>query len=203
MKPKFSTYWIIGIILLVMIGMQFLGSGGSLKEIDSHRFFQILQKGDIEKLVIVNKEQVEVYIKTDRLSDVQYEDTKAQKTNTVLGQPVAQYYYSIISQDVFVTQLNEVMNSLPPESRPTYTTVTRRNYMGEIMLWVIPFLLIMGIWIFMLRRMGGGGAGGGNNIFSVGKSKAQIFDKDTNVKVDFSDVAGLEEAKGEIWEVVE
>jgi ATP-dependent metalloprotease FtsH len=77
--------------------------------------------------------------------------------------------------------------------------------MGEVMLWIIPFLLIVGIWVYMLRRMGGGGAGGGggSNIFSVGKSKAQIFDKETSVKVDFHDVAGLEEAKVEIREIVE
>jgi AFG3 family protein len=203
MKPKFNSYWIIGIILLVMIGIQLLGSGGSLKEIDSNRFFQILRKGDIEKLVIVNKEKVEVYIKPERLSDPAFEDVKSQKTNTVLGQSVPQYYYSIISPDVFVTELNQVMNTLPQENRPSYTTVTRRNYFGEIMLWVLPFLLILGIWIYMLRRMGGGSGAGGSNIFSVGKSKAQIFDRDTNVKVDFGDVAGLEEAKVEIREIVE
>jgi AFG3 family protein len=203
MKPKFNSYWIIGIILLVMIGIQFLSSSGGLKEIDSNRFFNILKNGDIEKLVIVNKEKVEVYIRPERLNDAIYEDIKSQKSNTVLGQAVPQYYFSIISQDVFVTQLNEVMNTLPQDKRPSYTTVTRRNYLGEIMLWVLPFLLILGIWIYMLRRMGGGAGGGGNNIFSVGKSKAQIFDKDTNVKTDFSDVAGLEEAKVEIREIVE
>jgi cell division protease FtsH len=203
MKPKFNSYWVIGIILLVMIGIQFMSSSGGLKEIDSNHFFQILQRGDIEKLVIVNKEKVEVYIRKERLEDPMYEDIRSQKSNTVLGQSLPQYYYSIISQDVFVTELNQVMNSLPQETRPSYTTVTRRNYFGEIMLWVLPFLLILGIWIYMLRRMGGGGGAGGNNIFSVGKSKAQIFDKDTNVKVDFSDVAGLEEAKVEIREIVE
>ncbi|MFO7671737.1 MAG: ATP-dependent zinc metalloprotease FtsH [Bacteroidales bacterium] len=203
MKPKFNSYWIIGVILLVMIGLQFLSAGGGLKEIDSNRFFQILQDGDIEKLVIVNKEKVEVYIRAERLSDAAYEDIRMQKSNSVLGQAVPQYYFSIISQDVFVTELNNVMNNLPQEKRPSYTTVTRRNYMGEIMLWIIPFLLILGIWIYMLRRMGGGGAGGGNSIFSVGKSKAQVFDKETSVKVDFSDVAGLEEAKVEIREIVD
>jgi len=202
-KPKFNSYWIIGIILLVMIGIQLLSSSGGLKEIDSNRFFQTLKEGDIEKLVIVNKEKVEIYIKPDRLTDPRYDDVKAQKTNTVLGQTVPQYYYSIISQDVFVRELNEVMNDLPPDNRPSYTTITRRNYLGEIMLWVLPFLLILGIWIYMLRRMGGGGGAGGNSIFNVGKSKAQIFDKDTNVKVDFSDVAGLEEAKIEIREIVD
>ena len=203
MKPKFNSYWIIGVILLVMIGLQFISSGSGLKEIDSNRFFQILKNGDIEKLVIVNKEKVEVYISAERLTDAAYEDIRSQKSNSVLGQAVPQYYFSIISQDVFVTELNNVMNTLPQEKRPSYTTLTRRNYMGEIMLWIIPFLLILGIWIYMLRRMGGGGAGGGNNIFSVGKSKAQVFDKETSVKVDFSDVAGLEEAKVEIREIVD
>lgn len=202
-KPKFNSYWIIGIILLAMIGIQFLGSGNNLKEIDSNRFFNILKEGDVEKIVIVNKEKVEIYIKPERLSDARYEDVRSSKSNSMLGQPVPQYYFTIISQDVFMGQLNTVMNELPSEDRPTYTTLTRRNYMGEIMLWVIPFLLIMGIWIYMLRRMGGGGGAGGGNIFSVGKSKAQIFDKETSVKVDFHDVAGLEEAKVEIREIVE
>jgi len=202
-KPKFNSYWIIGIILLVMIGIQLLSSNGNLKEIDSNRFFQVLQRGDIEKIVIVNKEKVEIYIKTERLQDPVYDDIKSQKSNTVLGQSVPQYYFTIISQDVFVGELNRVMNNLPEENRPTYTTMTRRNYFGEIMLWVLPFLLILGIWIYMLRRMGGGGGGGGSNIFSVGKSKAQIFDKETSVKVDFHDVAGLEEAKIEIREIVD
>jgi len=202
-KPKFNSYWIIGIILLVMIGIQFLSSGNNLKEMDSNRFFQVLQNGDIEKIVIVNKEKVEIYIKTERLSDPVYDDVNSNKSNTMLGQPVPQYFFTIISQDVFIGELNRVMNDLPPENRPTYTTSTRRNYMGEIMLWVIPFLLIVGIWVYMLRRMGGGGGAGGGNIFSVGKSKAQIFDKETSVKVDFHDVAGLEEAKVEIREIVE
>ena len=202
-KPKFNSYWIIGIILVVMIGIQFLSSGNNLKEMDSNRFFQVLQNGDIEKIVIVNKEKVEIYIKPERLSDPVYDDVKSTKSNTLLGQSLPQYYFTIISQDVFIGELNRVMNDLPPENRPTYTTSTRRNYLGEVMLWVIPFLLIMGIWIYMLRRMGGGGGAGGGNIFSVGKSKAQIFDKETSVKVDFHDVAGLEEAKVEIREIVE
>lgn len=202
-KPKFSSYWIIGIILLVMIGIQLMSSSGGLKEIDYNRFSRILNNGDIEKLVIVNKEKVEIYIKPEKLQDAEYSDIKSQKTNTVLGQSVPQYYYSIISQDVFVTDLNKVMNNLPADNRPSVTTVTRRNYLGEIMLWVLPFILILGIWIYMMRRMSGGGGAGGSSIFSVGKSKAQIFDKDTSVKVDFSDVAGMEEAKIEIREIVE
>ncbi|MBN2697524.1 MAG: ATP-dependent zinc metalloprotease FtsH [Bacteroidales bacterium] len=202
-KPRFNSYWIIGLILLVLIGMQFLGSTGNPTEIDSNRFFQMLQRGDIKEIVIVNKEQVEIYIKPEKLSDPIYEDVKSEKPSTIFGQSVPQYFFTIISQDVFVQELNQTMDKLPPEIRPTYTTVTRKNIFGDLLLWILPFLIILGIWIYMLRRMGGGAGGGGSNIFSVGKSKAQIFDKDTNVKVDFSDVAGLEEAKMEIREIVE
>ncbi|MEZ5072072.1 MAG: ATP-dependent metallopeptidase FtsH/Yme1/Tma family protein [Bacteroidales bacterium] len=130
-KPKFNSYWIIGIILLAMIGIQFLSSSGTLKEIDSNRFYQMLQRGDIEKIVVVNKEKVEIYIKPDRLSDAAYEDVKAQKNNTVLGQSLPQYYFTIISQDAFVNNLDEAMDQLPAESRPTYSTVTRRNYLEK------------------------------------------------------------------------
>ena len=81
-KPKFSSFWIIGAILLVMIGIQFLGSGNNLKEVDSNKFFQILERGDIEKLVIVNKEKVEIYIKQERLSDPVYDDVRSNKSNS-------------------------------------------------------------------------------------------------------------------------
>jgi AFG3 family protein len=112
-KPKFNSYWIIGIILLVMIGIQFLNSGNSLKEMDPNRFFQVLKNGDIEKIVIVNKEKVEIYIKPERLSDALYEDVRSNKSSSVLGQPVPQYYFTIISQDVFMSDLNRIMNDLP------------------------------------------------------------------------------------------
>jgi len=140
----------IGMIILVALsGLQFLSSGNNLKEMESNRFFQVLQNGDIEKIVIVNKEKVEIYIKPERLSDPVYKDVSSNKSNSVLGQPVPQFYFTIISQDVFIEELSRVMNDLPTEDRPTYTTATRRNYLGEIILWILPFLLILGIWRFI------------------------------------------------------
>jgi len=202
-KPKFNSYWIIGIILLVLIGMQFIGSTNKPAEIDSNRFYKLLRDGDIEKFVIVNKESVEIYIRKDRLDDPKFDDIKSNKTNSILKENLPQYTYSIISQDMFVQKLDEIMSELPSDKRPAYTTETRNNHFADLLVWILPFVIILGIWVYMLRRMGGGAGGGGSNIFSVGKSKAQIFDKDTNVKVDFSDVAGLEEAKMEIREIVE
>jgi AFG3 family protein len=206
-KPKFNTYWIIGIVLLALIGMQFLSNTNTMVETDSNKFFEMLKSGDIEKLVIVNKEKVEIYIKPERLSDAKYSEVNENRSNSMMGQSLPQYYLTIVFPDVFGQELNQVLNELPPEKSPEYTTVTRKNVIGDMLLWILPFLLILGIWVFMLRRMSGGGgaggAGGASNIFNVGKSRAQIFDKDTNVKVDFSHVAGLEEAKVEIREIVD
>ncbi|MFC2090332.1 ATP-dependent zinc metalloprotease FtsH [Bacteroidota bacterium] len=206
-KPKFNTYWIIGIIMVALIGMQLMSNLGSSIETDSNSFFEMLRNGDVEKFVIVNKdESVEIYIKPEKLGDARYADVRDKKRNSVLGQNLPQYHFNIVFSEVFGKELNEVLNSLPADNVPDYTTATRKNVLGDMFLWMLPFLLILGIWIFMLRRMGGGGGGGGggaNNIFNVGKSKAQLFDKESNVKIDFSDVAGLEEAKVEIREIVD
>jgi cell division protease FtsH len=205
-KPKLNTYWIVGIILLALLGMQFLNNTSGSVETDSNSFFEMLRSGDVNKIVIVNKEKVEIYIKPERIGDAKYNDINKKKSNSMLGQSLPQYHFTIVFPDVFGQELNTVLNELPPDKTPSYTTVTRKNVLGEMLLWILPFLLILGIWVFMLRRMGGGaggGAGGANNIFNVGKSKAQIFDKESNVKVDFTDVAGLAEAKVEIREIVD
>lgn len=205
-KPKINTYWIIGIVLLALIAMQFMGNTGGMVETDSNSFFEMLNDGDVEKIVVVNKEKVEIYIKPERLDDAKYSEVKGKRSNSMFGQNLPQYYFTFLSPDVFSKQLNDALNNLPPDKKPEYTSVTRKNVLGDMFLWILPFLLILGIWVFMLRRMSGGagGAGGGaNSIFNVGKSRAQIFDKESNVKVDFSDVAGLEEAKVEIREIVD
>ncbi len=202
-KPKFNSYWVIGLILLGLIAVQFFGNNNNLKEIDQNTFNQMLKEGDIEKIVIVNKERVEIYIKEEKLNNSKYKDVNDEKKITALNQKLPQYYFTIISQDVFMKDLNEIISELPPDKRPSYSTVTKKSYLGDILIWVLPFVLLIGFYVYMLKRMGGGAGGGPNSIFSVGKSKAQIFDKDTNVKVDFSDVAGLEEAKVEIREIVD
>jgi cell division protease FtsH len=206
-KPKFNAYWIIGIILILLISMQFINNSGGMVETDSNSFFEMLKSGDVEKIVIVNREKVEIYIKPEKLSDARHSEVNKNRSNTMMGQSLPQYYFTIVFPDVFGQELNNVLNELPPDKTPQQSTVTRRNVLGEMLLWILPFLLILGIWVFMLRRMSGGGGAGGpggaNNIFNVGKSRAQIFDKDTNVKVNFTDVAGLEEAKVEIREIVD
>src|SRR6056297_433405 len=100
-NPKMNTYWIIGIILLALVGMQFLNNPGGMVEIDSNEFFEMLRDGDVEKIVIVNKEKVEIYIKPERLEDPKHNEVRDSRTNTMLGQNLPQYYFTIVFPDVF------------------------------------------------------------------------------------------------------
>ena len=119
--------------------------------------------------------------------------------------PKPQFFHRFGTVELFETFLKETQTEAAYTREewlhPDYQTKT--NYVGQILGWVLPFILLLALWMFLIRRMSGGGGGGAGNIFNVGKSRAQIFDKDTNVKTNFSDVAGLEEAKTEIMEIVD
>ena len=203
-KPKFNVYWIYGIIALAIVGTYLLNMRGGPEEISWQRFEkEILASHDVDKIVIVNKERAEIYIKKDRLASGKYKDTGAKGINTT-GRAVPQYFINIGSVETFESNLDKAMTGFLEDEMVPLTYETRRNFFGEILTWLFPILLLVVIWIFIFRRMGSGAGGGAaGNIFNVGKSKARIFDKDSRVKIDFKDVAGLEEAKVEIKEIVD
>jgi len=203
-KPKFNVYWIYGIIALAIIGTYLLNMRGGPEEISWQRFEkEILASHDVEKIVIVNKERAEIYIKKDRLATGKYKDTGARGFNPI-SRAEPQYYINIGSVETFENNLQKAMSGFSEEEIVPLTYETRRNFMGEILTWLFPIFLLVVIWIFIFRRMGAGAGGGAaGNIFNVGKSKARIFDKDSRVKIDFKDVAGLEEAKIEVKEIVD
>lgn len=203
-KPKFNVYWIYGIIALAIIGTYLLNMRGGPEEISWQRFEkEILASHDVEKIIVVNKERAEIYIKKDRLASGKYKDTGAKGFN-LISQAGPQYFFTIGSVEIFDQNLQNAMAGFPEDELVTVTYETRRNFFGEILTWLFPILLLVVIWIFIFRRMGAGSGGGAaGNIFNVGKSKARIFDKDSHVKIDFKDVAGLEEAKLEIKEIVD
>lgn len=203
-RPKFSVYWIYGIIGLAIIGTYFLNMGSKPEEISWQRFEkEMLASYDVDKLIIVNKERAEIYIKPDRLSSGKYKDTGS-KGFSPLGRTGPQYFFTIGSVDIFEQRLQAAMKEFSEDQLVTVTYETRRNFFGEIIGWLFPIFLLVIIWLFIFRRMSAGAGGGGaGNIFNVGKSKARIFDKDAHVKVDFKDVAGLEEAKVEVKEIVD
>jgi AFG3 family protein len=199
-KPKMNVYWIYGAIALLFIGMQFFGSmGGSVKETTWKDFKNnmLLQK-DVAKIVVVNKEKVEVHIKSGKLGTGKYQEFS---NEGITSGP--HFYFTIGSVDYFEEQMHEAQKDFSIEDKISPQYETREDHIGNLISWFLPIIIIVAIWIFIMRRMTGGGGGGGQ-IFNIGKSKAKLFDKDgTKVKVDFSNVAGLEEAKIEVKEIVD
>ncbi len=163
----------------------------------------MLKSYDVEKVVIVNKERVDVYIKPERLDDSKYSDVASSKGFGFASKAGPQYYFTIGDVGTFERQLDEAQAGFKPEDRISAQYDTEVNYIGSILSWILPLALFFGLWYFIFKRMSGGGGSGGNQIFNIGKSKAQVFDKERRVKVNFSDVAGLEEAKVEIMEIVD
>lgn len=195
-KPKFNFYWVYGLIIVVFLAFNFMNWDSGAKETNWGQLKQMLQNEDVEKLVLVNKEYAEIYLKPDALNKSEYEDAADES----FGGKSPHYIYTIGSVDKFYERVEEAQKDI--ENPVFINNEKRRNWGGEILSWVLPLLLLVGVWIFFMRMMSRGGAGGGGQLFNIGKSKAQVFDKENSVDVNFNDVAGLDEAKVEIKEIV-
>ncbi len=204
-KPKFSIYWIYALIALGFILVQWLYSSAPVKKINWEVVEnEMIPNRDIEKIVVINRNQAQVYLKEEAIKSGRYKDLRA-PSRTTFGKPSPQYQFNIGSVETFEKRLLEAEQKSGYKNEemiyPDYEN--KADIWGGLMAWVLPLVILIGIWIFIFRRMGAGPGGGGGNIFSVGKSKAKMFDKDSHVKVDFKDVAGLEEAKVEVKEIVD
>ncbi len=196
-KPKFSFYWIYAVLLLLILGLNFMNWGTPAKEIGMGELKDMLTNQDIERLVLVNKETAEIFIKKDKIGKGKYKDLQ---TSDGIGGPKPHFVYRIGSVEGFEKEVVDLQQGI---EKPVYIeNLTRRNVWGDALSWIFPILLLVGAWFFIMRMMSRG-SGGGGQIFNIGKSRAQLFDKDTHVNVNFSDVAGLEEAKVEIMEIVD
>jgi AFG3 family protein len=204
-KPKFNIYWIYGLIILAFLAMQFFKVGNHVETIDKKTFISdMLLNHDVDRIEIINDKTVEVYIKDASLNKPYYKKYLDKGFNSI-SKTGPQFTFNLGGNtlDKFETNLDEAQKDFAPNEKIKVDYVDRHDYFSEILGWLLPIILLVGIWIFIFRRMGGAGGGAAGNIFNVGKSRAQIFDKDTNVKIDFKDVAGLEEAKIEIKEIVD
>lgn len=217
-KRKFNFYWIYGILAVVFIALQFYDWGGSSQETTWMQFEKMLSKKDVEKVVVINKEMAQIYIRLDKIeSDTAYKEFRKQGIGGSINKG-PHYTFEIGSIDQFEQKVRTAENKiltadtagktpaekqriLAEEQPLDISYETQRNWGGEILSWVIPIILLIVLWFVLMRVMGRGSGGG--QIFNVGKSKAQLFDKNTSVSINFNDVAGLDEAKVEIMEIVE
>jgi ATP-dependent metalloprotease FtsH len=204
-KPRFNTNWIFAIVAVSILAFQFLSMGKTIPEVTMGQIKEMIERRDIEKIIVVNKEKAEIYLKKEAIDTKRYPNLGKPGNGMGLSAPKANFTINIGDLSTFLTQLVDAQKSAKYEDKnlldPVY--ITRKNYFGEILGWILPLAFFLILWLFLMRRMSGGGAGGAGGIFSVGKSRAQIFDKDTNIKLNFNDVAGLEEAKTEVMEIVD
>jgi len=198
-KNKFNIYWIYGIFILVILAVQIFGYGmGSNQEIDYKKFIQLAEDNSIEKLVVVNQAEARVYIKKSELSRDEFKDISQDAFS--LNQP--HYTFNIGTVDALEGRLKDI-NEARAQEEKLYPTYRSEYSWTSALAYIIPIILIVAIWIFIMRRMSGAAGGPGAQIFNIGKSKATLFDKDSKVNVTFEDVAGLDEAKEEVMEVVD
>ena len=203
-KPRFSSWWIYGIIAVLLIGFQFFNSSAltSTKKTTTSELQEYLRNGDVTKILIVtNTRQAKVFLTPEALAKDVHKDV-AEKPFGIAGAETPQYVLDYGDPQNFENDIKKAKVEYSLDTVIDYTTES--NVFGEILLSILPFVLIIGIWIYLMRRMSGGGGGGaGGQIFNIGKSKAKLFDEKTDTRTSFKDVAGLEGAKEEVEEIVE
>ncbi len=196
---KFNIYWIYVVIFLFFIGLQFLGNEVA-KPTNWQDFNKnLLQSRKVDKIVIVNKEKAFIYVKKEFLSEEQFKNVNKK----LIGESInygPHYYFEIGSIETFNDNLKEAQTEFDEDEKISPLYETRKNVFGDILSWILPLLLFIGVWIFIMKRMSGGGSG--SQIFSIGKTQGKLIDKE-NIKVTFNDVAGLDEAKDEVKEIVD
>lgn len=200
-SPKFNFYWIYGLLALIFVGLQFTNWGSGPERIDKGELYRMLSDKDVDRIDLVNREIAEIFLKAESVE--KYTDTKEDGNNSTRSFSANQphFIYQIGEVSTFEEDVKEAQKDF---QNPVYiNNITRRNWGTEVLGWVLPVLLLIGVWFFIMRMMSRGAGGAGGQIFNIGKSKAQLFDKNTNVNVTFKDVAGLEEAKVEIMEIVD
>jgi cell division protease FtsH len=198
-KFKVSPWLIYTAILLIFLFISFVTGGSNFQEpsqLTSSKFNSYLEKGQIEKVIVYNKTEAEVFLNTNALKD----PTHKKVAKDVLDRPNKGPHYSfdIGNDQIFQTKLEK---AVAEGKLKDFNFLPKSNW-TDILVSLLPIIIIIGVWIFIMRKMSGG-AGGGGQIFNIGKSKAKLFDEKTDIKTTFKDVAGLEGAKEEIQEIVE
>jgi cell division protease FtsH len=201
-KPGYNLYIIIGIVIL-FFGLQFFAGGGfgGGKDISVEKFETYLKDGDIRKVVLIKGSNVaKVFLTSEAKAKPRHKGTGGD--NVFPGSNNPDYQFEFGTMENFEKKIDNIKDEYDLTTEKDYET--QDTTFTDILITLLPFALIIGIWIFIMRRMSGGGGGGpGGQIFNIGKSKAKLFDEKTDVKTSFKDVAGLEGAKEEVQEIVD
>jgi ATP-dependent metalloprotease FtsH len=203
-KSKINIYWFYASIVFFIISIGLLGGDNAIQNTqptDISSFENYLRNGDIDKVTIINQRYARVTLNENALEkDVH----KNARSKNFLGQDNLSgphYQFEIGTPELFETNLQQIKQSQNLDFSIEF--ITMENRWLDVLLGFLPIIIIIGIWIFLMRRMSGGAGGAGGQIFNIGKSKARLFDQNTLVKVTFKDVAGLEGAKEEVQEIVD
>ena len=202
-KNPFNQYWIYGgIIFLFMLLNIYSGSSGYQDSIATtpSKFLEFVKDGDVEKIEIINKREVRVYLTRDaELKDIHRNTVKT--TLLPISNRNPNYKFEFGDLQNFENNLATISRENNLSIETNY--ITEQNVWGDILISMLPFIVIIAIWIFIMRRMSSSAGGAGGQIFNIGKSKAKLFDAKSDMKITFKDVAGLEGAKEEIQEIVD
>ncbi len=204
---KFNIFWVYAAIIVGLLVLNFMFSNKTATPIDQNTFVKdMLLPGNVEKIIAYKSEDIavaEIYIKKDKLNDPRYKKyiPTTSFSSSDKGPLVT---LNLSSIDSFKKEIKDAQDAAKIANPIGVNVETKSSaWLSGLISIVLPLLLFAGLWIFMMRRMGGGGGGGGGQIFSIGKSKATLFDKESQVNITFNDVAGLEEAKQEVMEIVD
>lgn len=198
-----GQYWLLAIILIGFIVMTFVPFKPPAKEISQQQFFQeLMPTQDVERIIVVNKAYVEVYLKLDRLQDPKYKSMAEIEVERYGPKIPTLPFYDRLSWNALRKSKTNKKNYLKPPAMDTRYE-QRADWQAGFFTYILPILIIVGIWVFIMRRLSGGMGGAGGQIFNFGKSRAALFDGEGRVNLTFDDVAGLDEAKEEVREVVE
>ena len=203
-KLKISPYWVYAVIITILLGMSIFGGDGNWQSISKTNisdFERFLNEGDVKEIIVVNQKLAKVTLNSYGLEKSVHKNVKSKN---ILGQENTSgphYEFEVGNLELFQRKLEQAEDK---GIQFRYEFLTIENRWMDVILGFLPIIIIIGVWIFLMRRMSGGGAGGpGGQIFNIGKSKAKLFDQNTEVKTTFKDVAGLEGAKEEIQEIVD
>jgi cell division protease FtsH len=212
-KSKFNIYWIYGIIFLSIIAYNvFRGVSSNGIETDKLKFYEMVRQGDVEEYKIIrNRNIVRVSLNKDSVTakkafyETQLNSKEAPKNYEMvakINQP--QLYFNVVNGETFSKEMEEFYKTSPNAKKVDELVDNEGEAMAQILNLILPILLIAFLFIIMMRKVGGpGGSGGPGGIFNIGKSKATLFEKGTRVNINFNDVAGLDEAKVEVMEIVD